>query len=151
LLSLTRQALPALRTEYVEENRSSKGGYILAESEGELQVTIFATGSEVHLAVQAREKLQANGIGVRVVSMVCTTLFDQQPAEYIHNILCNDSVKVAVEAACKFGWERYIGAHGIFVGMEGFGASAKAEDLYQYFEITVDKICNRVMEKIEGK
>jgi transketolase len=144
ILSLTRQAVPTLRQTYVAENLSSKGGYIIAECEGALRVTIFASGSEVTIALEAKEKLQALGFGTRVISMVCTLLFDQQDITYKNSILKNDSIKVAVEAASSFGWERYIGIDGIFVGMNSFGASAPAEDLYKHFKITADEIVTKV-------
>jgi transketolase len=109
-----------------------------------LRVTIFASGSEVTIALEAKEKLQALGFGTRVISMVCTLLFDQQDITYKNSILKNDSIKVAVEAASSFGWERYIGIDGIFVGMNSFGASAPAEDLYKHFKITADEIVTKV-------
>lgn len=148
VLVLSRQGLASLRKEFIEENLCSKGGYILKESEGDLKVTIFATGSEVGIALQARETLQKDGIGVRVVSLPCTELFDQQSKEYVTNILCNDSIKVAVEAGGSYGWEKYIGSHGIFIGMKGFGASAPAEDLYKHFGITAENLVSKVKEKI---
>lgn len=148
VLVLTRQALPTVRKTYVKENLCRKGGYILSEAIGELKTTIFATGSEIEIAMKAQAMLHEKNIGTRVVSMPCTELFDQQDSEYKVNILCNNSVKVAIEAAIKFGWERYIGAHGIFVGMEGFGASAPAEELYKHFGITAERVVERVTEKL---
>lgn len=149
VLALTRQGLPTVRTEYTEENLSARGGYILAEADSELQVTIFASGSEIELALDAKAKLEAKSIGARVVSMPCTELFDAQDKEYRYNILCNNSIKVAVEAAMNYGWERYIGAHGIFVGMESFGESAPADELYKHFGITSERVVESVLNKLE--
>jgi transketolase len=149
VLALTRQGLPTVRTEYTEENLSARGGYILAEADSELQVTIFASGSEIEIALDAKVKLEAKSIGVRVVSMPCTELFDAQDKEYKYNILCNNSIKVAVEAAINYGWERYIGAHGIFVGMESFGESAPADELYKHFGITSERVIESVLNKLE--
>ncbi len=149
ILALTRQGVPLQRTTFTTENKCAKGAYILAEAEGDLKTTIFATGSEVEIAINAREKLQEQGIGTRVVSVPCVELFNQQDSDYKVSILCNSSVKVAIEAAIKQGWERFIGPHGIFIGMEGFGASAPINELYENFGITADKVVERVKEKIE--
>jgi transketolase len=151
ILALTRQGVPLQRTEFTEDNKCAKGAYILAESDGELQTTIFATGSEVEIAIEARKELQEQGIGTRVVSVPCVELFEKQDSEYKVSLLCNNSVKVAIEAAIKQGWEKFIGPHGIFIGMEGFGASAPIKDLYENFGITADKVVERVKKKIENK
>ena len=148
MLALTRQGLQPQRTEYVEENLCAKGGYILAEAEGDVQATLFASGSEVEIAMDARATLQQEGVGTRVISMVCTTLFDQQDKNYITNIVCNNSVKIAIEAASPYGWEKYIGPHGSFIGMRSFGASAPADDLYKHFGITAEAVVTKVREKL---
>lgn len=150
VLSLTRQGVPTVRSD-CSENLCAKGAYILSEAEGDVSVTIFASGSEVELALNAQSQLQHNGIGVRVVSVPCVELFDQQESDYKVGLLCNSSLKVAVEAASSYGWHRYIGPHGIFVGMEGFGASAPASDLYQHFGITVEAIVKRVKAKLDNQ
>ncbi len=145
LFSLTRQNVPALRTN-LEENLSSKGAYILSETSANLDVTIFATGSEVSLAIEAKNILEnKHNIGVRVVSTPCFELFDKQNNEYKASILNNSSIKVAVEAGIKMGWEKYLDYNGIFIGMEGFGASAKAEDLYKFFNITKEEIVKAIV------
>jgi transketolase len=151
VLALTRQNVPLVRTEYTAENRSRKGGYILSEAEGKVDVTIFATGSEVSIALEAKAELAKDGLGVRVISMPSTELFDAQPQEYKVSILCNDSVKVAIEAASVYGWRQYVGPHGIIIGMTGFGASAPAEQLYEHFGITAKEIVRRVKEKLAKK
>jgi len=138
-LALTRQALPALRTAATDENRSARGAYVLAEADGPRQVTLLATGSEVSIAVDARARLQGDGIGAAVVSMPCWELFEDQPADYRAAVL-GTQPRVAVEAAVGFGWERWTGPNGAFVGMSGFGASAPAGDLYRHFGITAEAV-----------
>ncbi|AIL65136.1 Transketolase 1 [Rickettsiales bacterium Ac37b] len=149
VIVLTRQNVPVVRREYNKENLSALGGYILSEYQGSFQVTIFATGSEVAIALDAQKKLHSYNIGSRVVSIPCFELFTNQPAEYIDNILNNDSLKIAIEAASKYGWSDYIGKDGVFIGMKGFGASGKAEDLYKYFGITANNIVSNVLEKLD--
>ncbi len=137
LLALTRQNLPAVRLQDGPENLSAKGGYVLAEAEGERQVTLIATGSEVQIALQARDLLAQDGIRAAVVSMPCWALFDRQTATYRRKVLGPARTpRVAVEAGVSMGWERYLGPKGSFVGMTGFGASAPFADLYKHFGIT---------------
>ena len=138
LLALTRQAVPALRTD-TGENRSARGGYVLAEVEGARAVTLIATGSEVTIAMAAREKLAADGIAAAVVSLPCWELFAQQDAGYRESVL-GAAPRVGVEAALRFGWDRWLGPDGQFVGMTGFGASAPADELYRQFGITPDAV-----------
>jgi len=138
VLALTRQNLPQLRTD-AATNRSAKGGYVLAEGEGARRVTLIATGSEVTVAMDARKLLQAAGIPTAVVSMPCTELFDQQDAAYRLQVLGN-GLRIAIEAAAPYGWERYVGERGAVVGMSGFGASGPAADLYKHFGITPEKV-----------
>lgn len=150
VLALTRQNVPLLRDD-AQANQSAKGAYILQEAKADFKVTIFASGSEVAIAKDAADRLEQQGVGVRLVSVPSMELFLQQPQEYRVNMLCNSSVKVAVEAAIKMGWEKFIGSHGIFVGMEGFGASGPAEELYEHFGITADAIISRVKTKLADK
>lgn len=117
-LALSRQGLPAVRTEYSEENKSAKGAYVLREADGLRKATIIATGSEVEIAMQARDALQADGIPTAVVSMPCWELFEKQDDAYKHDTL-GDGVRVAVEAGLQMGWDRYIGQNGAFIGMTG--------------------------------
>ncbi|QEX24010.1 transketolase [Hypericibacter adhaerens] len=138
VLALTRQAVPTVRTAHTAENRSARGGYVLQDSHLPRQVTLIATGSEVALAVEARARLEADGIGAAVVSMPSWELFDRQPASYREEVLGATAVRVAIEAASVFGWERYVGPRGAVIGMTGFGASAPAGDLYKHFGITAD-------------
>ena len=135
-MALTRQGVPTLRDE-ATDNYSARGAYVLAEAEGGARrVTLLATGSEVTVAMSARDVLQAGGVPTAVVSMPCWELFDAQDAAYRQKVLGPGTVRVAVEAAVDFGWHRYLGENGAFVGMKSFGASAPAKDLYEHFGIT---------------
>jgi len=138
ILSLTRQAVPAVRTQHSDANLCARGGYVLAPAKGKQRVTLVATGSEVSIALDARTKLQAEGIGAAVVSLPCWQLFDREPLAYRESVLPGGSVRIAIEAAGALGWERYIGADGGFVGMTGFGASAPGPELYKHFGITAE-------------
>ena len=136
VLALSRQNLPAVRTEHTDENLCARGAYELAPASSAARVRRLATGSEIEIALKARQLLEAEGIGTRVVSMPCLELFEAQPADYRKRILGEGTVRVAIEAAVRYGWDRYIGADGAFIGMTGFGASAPAQELYRHFNIT---------------
>ena len=147
VLSLTRQNLPTVRREHKTNNLTSKGAYVLAEAEGKRQVILIATGSEVEIALAARDALQAEGIGTRVVSMPCMELFAQQDEAYRKRVLPAGPVRVGIEAATRLGgWDRWLlGERGreakqAFVGMDSFGASAPAEVLYEKFGITAENV-----------
>jgi len=149
-LVLTRQNLRPVRTEHVEENLSARGAYELAAAEGgDAKVTIFASGSEVEIALDARAALQADGIPARVVSVPCFELFEEQDKAYREKVIGTAGVRIAVEAALRFGWDRFIGSDGAFVGMTGFGASAPAEELYKYFGITADAVAKIARERVK--
>ncbi len=148
VMALTRQGLAPTRTTHSAENLSAKGGYIAADADGERKATIIATGSEVEIALAAREALQADGIGTAVVSMPCQELFDAQDEAYRQSVLGPENTRVAVEAAVKLGWDRYIGPKGGFVGMDGFGASAPAGELYQHFGITASAVEAAIRERV---
>jgi len=137
VLSLTRQAVPTVRTQAVAANLSERGGYVL-----------IATGSEVQIALQAREKLEAEGIPTAVVSMPCVDLFAIQDQDYINGVLGPERVRVAIEAASPFGWDRWVGPEGAVVGMMTFGASAPAEDLYRHFGITAEMAVKAVKVRL---
>ena len=139
LLALTRQALPLLRHDAASENRSARGAYVLAEGSHARVVTLLATGSEVSIAMAAREMLARDGLVAAVVSMPCWELFEAQPQAYRTAVL-GSTPRVAVEAAVQFGWERWLGPRGAFVGMTGFGASAPGEALFPHFGITPEKV-----------
>ncbi|HHN67054.1 MAG TPA: transketolase, partial [Thermopetrobacter sp.] len=144
-LCLSRQGLPAVRTEHTGENLVAKGAYVLREADGGRDVTLLASGSEVSLAMEAADKLAQKGIAAAVVSMPCFELFEQQDDAYRAAVL-GDAPRVAVEAAMGFGWDRYIGANGRFIGMAGFGASAPAPQLYEQFGITADAVAQAAEE-----
>jgi transketolase len=148
ILALTRQGLPTLRTTHTDENLCLKGGYVLAEASGDRQATLIATGSEVSLAVEARAKLEADGISTAVISLPCWELFDAQSEEYRKRVLGSSSARVAIEAAGTFGWERYVGESGCVIGMKSFGASAPAPALYEHFGITADAAVNAVKARL---
>lgn len=146
---LTRQGVPTLRGEHTDDNLSALGAYVLAEADGgERQATLLATGSEVSIAMEAREKLTAEGIAAAVVSMPCWELFDEQDEDYRQKVLGPAAPRIAVEAAVRQGWDRYIRSHGGFVGMTGFGASAPAGDLFKHFGITADAVVTEVKKRL---
>jgi transketolase len=151
-LVFARQALPRVRAADGADgadNLSRRGAYVLAEAEGGARaVTLLATGSEVVIAVQARRSLQAEGVPTAVVSMPCWELFDEQDATYRSTVLGPGTARVAVEAALRFGWERWLGEHGAFVGMRGFGASGPAEVLYRHFGITADAVVAAAKQRL---
>lgn len=152
VLCLTRQNLPTLRLEYKKENLSALGGYVIRDEfnhiRDNLQVTLIATGSEVSIAVEAQKLLSARNVASKVVSMPCRELFDAQPDSYRKKVIEGCTIVVAIEAAVKFGWEKYTGEYGMFVGMEGFGASGPAPELYKHFGITAEDIVKKVMERL---
>ena len=149
LLALSRQPMPLLRRDPGNENRSAKGGYILLEAEGgERKLTILSTGSELHLAVEARDILQKEGIPTAVISMPCRLLFEAQDAAYKKAVLGTTRARVAVEAAVELGWERYIGLEGRFVGMHSFGASGKIADVYKKFDINAQAVVRAAHETL---
>ena len=150
VLVLTRQGVPAVRTEHSDENLCARGGYVLAEASGARRVTLLASGSEIAIAIAAREVLEAGGTATAVVSLPCWELFDRQDAAYREAALGPGSVRIAVEAAVMQGWERYLGDGGGTVGMTGFGASAPAKDLYAHFNITADSVVEAVKARLGG-
>ncbi|MBM3624064.1 MAG: transketolase, partial [Alphaproteobacteria bacterium] len=136
ILSLSRQNLPTL-DRHVSENLSAKGAYVLREAAGKRDVTLLATGSEVEIALAAADILGAQGINAAVVSMPCWELFEAQSEAYRAEVL-GAAPRVAVEAAARLGWDRWIGERGAFIGMSGFGASGPAADLYKHFGVTAE-------------
>jgi transketolase len=139
LLALTRQNLPQLRKDRLEQNLSARGAYVLSgENIDSASVTLFASGSEVQIAIEAKKKLEAQKISARVISVPCFELFEEQDKAYQEKIIGMSKVKIAIEAGVKQGWERFIGEHGLFIGMHGFGASAPYKDLYSHFNITAE-------------
>ncbi|MDU8912682.1 transketolase [Aestuariicoccus sp. MJ-SS9] len=157
VLSLTRQGLPTVRKDHKNSNLVEKGAYVLADAEGKRQAILMATGSEVEIALAARDILQAEGIGTRVVSMPCWELFEAQDEAYRKRVLPGGPVRVGIEAGIRFGWDRWLfGERGKreksgFVGMHGFGASAPADVLYKEFGITPEATAQKVRDLIEGR
>ena len=149
VLSLTRQGLSTVRLEHKNKNLTEQGAYVLADAEGKRQVILIATGSEVEIALQARDLLQDQGIGTRVVSMPCMELFAEQDEAYRRRVLPAGPVRVGVEAAVRQGWDRWLtGERGKwnkadFVGMDRFGASAPAEELFEKFGITAQNVADK--------
>ena len=140
LVVLTRQKLPALRTTHTDDNLCAMGGYEISPAEGEARVSLLATGSEVSVAVEAQQLLADEGVAARVVSIPCWELLEALDEEIRDQILGADTVRVAVEAGMSYGWDRYVGSDGAFVGMTSFGASAPAPDLFEHFGITAREV-----------
>ena len=148
VLALTRQNLPQLRTTAPADNPCSHGAYELVAAQGEAKVSIFASGSEVEIAVAAQKQLAERGIATRVVSVPALELLLAQPADKQQAIIGNAPVKVAIEAAVRWGWDAVIGQDGEFIGMHGFGASAPAKDLFKHFGITAEAAVNAVLKRL---
>jgi transketolase len=155
IIALTRQNVPAVRTEAVDENLCARGAYRLKAADAARKVILIATGSEVHIALGAAERLEEQGIGADVVSMPSTNRFDAQPSDYREDVLPDVSnreiLRVSVEAGTRFGWERYTGLHGLRVGIDRFGVSAPAEDAYEFFGLTPDAIAARVVDTLKQR
>jgi transketolase len=153
LLALSRQNLSPVRTRAMGENLCAKGAYRLKAAEAPRKVILIATGSEVEIAMGVAARLEGEGVGADVVSMPCTEAFDAQPDAYREDLLPDVSnreiLRVSIEAGTTFGWERYTGLHGLRIGIDRFGASAPAVDLYEYFGLTVPKITGRVLDHIK--
>ena len=146
VLALSRQNLPQLRGE--GGMLSAKGGYRLRAAQAARKVVLVATGSEVEIAVACAAELEAAGIGADVVSMPCTELFDAQDAAYRADVLPADVLKVSIEAGVTTGWERYTGLDGLRFGIDRFGASAPAEQLYSYFGLTAEAIVPQIKARL---
>jgi transketolase len=149
VLALTRQNLPQLRKEMVTRNLCAAGAYEIASSvAGQARVTIFASGSEVSIAVDAKKILDAQGVLARVVSVPSVELFMARSPQERSSLIGTAPVKVAVEAGVRQGWDAIIGADGAFVGMSSFGASAPYKDLYKHFGITPEKVAEAALSKL---
>jgi transketolase len=148
VLALTRQNLPQLRTTAPADNPCSHGAYELVAAQGEAKVSLFASGSEVEIAVAAQKQLAERGIATRVVSVPSLELLLAQPADKQQAIIGKAPVNLAIEAAVRWGWDAVIGRDGAFIGMHGFGASAPAKDLYKHFGITAEAAVNAVLKRL---
>ena len=147
-LALTRQNLPQLRLANDADNKCANGAYEISKADGEAKVSIFASGSEVSLAVEAQKLLAARGIPTRVVSVPCMDLLLELPKAQRDAIIGKAPVKVGVEAAIRQGWDAVIGSDGVFVGMDGFGASAPYKDLYRHFGITAEAVADAAQARL---
>jgi transketolase len=148
VLALTRQNLPQLRTNAPNDNPCAHGAYELVAAQGDAKVSLFASGSEVEIAVAAQKQLSERGIASRVVSVPSLELLLAQPADRRKAIIGNAPVKIAIEAAVRWGWDAVIGPDGEFVGMHGFGASAPAKDLFKHFGITAETVVNAALKRL---
>ncbi|MDP2297685.1 MAG: transketolase [Pseudolabrys sp.] len=148
VLALTRQNLPQLSTNFLDSNRSAAGAYEIHSASGKAQVSIFATGSEVAIAVDGAKLLAAKGIAARVVSVPCFELFAAQPDAARRAIIGDAAVKIGVEAGVRQGWDAIIGNDGAFVGMNSFGASAPFKELYKKFGITAEAVAEAAIKKL---
>ena len=148
VLALTRQNLPQLSQNFLDNNRCAAGAYEIAAAEGKAAVSIFATGSEVAIAVEAKKLLVAKGVSARVVSVPCFELLLEAPEAARRAVIGDAPVKVGVEAAIRQGWDAIIGSDGVFVGMTGFGASAPYKDLYKHFGVTPEAVADAALRKL---
>ena len=148
MMCLTRQGVPTLRTTHQAENLTARGAYVIREAEGKRQATLLATGSEVAIAMDAAERLAGIGVQVAVVSMPCWELFEQQDEDYQKTVL-GSGCRVAIEAGIRMGWDRWLGRRGGFVGMNGFGASGPAAELYEHFNITAEAVRDEVRRLLQ--
>jgi transketolase len=148
VLVLTRQNLPQLRTTAPDANPCSHGGYELVAAQGEAKVSLFASGSEVEIAVAAQKQLAERGIATRVVSVPSLELLLAQPADRRQAIIGQAPIKIAIEAAVRWGWDALIGTDGDFIGMHSFGASAPAKELYKKFGITAEAVVTAALKRV---
>ena len=140
VLALSRQGLPQMRVDDIAENKSARGGYVLQEASADAQVVLMASGSEIAIAEDARVALEEEGIPTRLVSVPCMDILLAQDADYISSLRGNAKSVVAVEAGLELGWSKLLGAHGQFIGMDSFGASAPIAELYKHFGITAEAV-----------
>ncbi|MGA7073456.1 transketolase [Bradyrhizobium sp.] len=148
LLALTRQNVPQLRTSVPSDNPCSPGAYELVAAQGDAKVSLFASGSEVEIAVAAQKELAGRGIATRVVSVPSLELLLAQPDDKQKAVIGNAPVKVAIEAAVRWGWDAVIGHDGVFIGMHSFGESGPAKDLFKHFGITAEATVNAVLKRV---
>jgi transketolase len=151
LLALSRQNLAQFRLERSAENLCARGAYRVRAASAERRVVLIGTGSEVHVAFEVAEALEARGIGADVVSMPCWSLFDGQDDAYRTGLLPQEALNVSIEAGSTLGWERYVGPRGLAVGLDRFGASAPAEDLFRRFGFTAEAIVPRILAALDIK
>ncbi len=148
LIAFSRQDVPTARTIHTDDNLSAKGAYELV-ADANAKVTLLSTGSEISIALAARELLAKEGIGARIVSMPCWDLFEEQDEGFRSKVL-GALPRVAIEAGARLGWDRYIGADGQFIGMHSFGASGPWKDVYKHFNITAEATVDAVKKALSG-
>jgi len=148
VIALTRQNLPAVRTSFVEDNLCGRGAYELAPADSDADVSIFASGSEVEIALAAKSLIEARGFAARVVSVPCFELFAEQPEGYRSELLGDARVNLAIEAGVRQSWARFVGREGLFIGMTGFGASAPYTQLYEKFGITAEAAADAAIDRL---
>jgi transketolase len=148
ILALTRQNLPQLSQNFLDKNRCAAGAYEIAAADGKAEVSIFATGSEVAIAVEAKKLLAVKGVSARVVSVPCFELLQEAPEAARRAVIGSAPVNVGVEAAVRQGWDAIIGSNGVFVGMSSFGGSAPYKELYKHFGITPDAVAEAALRKL---
>jgi transketolase len=151
LLALTRQNLPQLRRDRSTDNLCARGAYRLRAAAAARKVVLIATGSEVSLAMAAADELEGQGIGADVVSMPSWSHFDAQEESYRADLLPAGVLKVSIEAGATLGWERYVGPRGLAIGLDRFGASAPAEDLFRRFGFTAEAIVPRILSALNNQ
>jgi transketolase len=151
VLALSRQNLSPVRTVNHDDNLCRFGAYELVAAQGDAKVSLFASGSEIEIAVAAQKQLAERGISARVVSVPSLELLLQQSTERRHAIIGEAPVKVAIEAAVRFGWDAVIGPDGLFIGMSSFGASAPAKELYKHFGITAEAVVTAATGRLRVK
>ena len=144
IIALTRQKLNPVRKEFVKENKCSKGAYEIFRNNKTIKLTIFATGSEVNLAIDVSHKLATQNIYSKVVSVPCQELFEKQSNEYKRKILDESQYKISIEAATTNNWKKFVGEKGLSFGIDNFGKSAPYKDIYNFFGLTVDNIFKKV-------
>ena len=153
-IALSRQNLPTVRTKYTSKNLTKLGAYVLSDSKGPRRTVLVATGSEVAIAMEAKKMLEDEGIGIRVVSMPCWELFEEQDEKYQRKIFPARILIIAIEASVSMGWEKWLNSGekknkaNCFIGMKGFGASAPAKELYDHFGINAQSIFDRVKNNL---
>ncbi|WP_421726381.1 transketolase [Bauldia sp.] len=148
IIALTRQGLPTVRTEFEEDNLCARGAYELSPTDDDAKVSLFATGSEVEIALAAKVLIEQAGHAARVVSVPSFELFAEQSEDYQAEVIGSAPVKVAIEAAVRQGWDRFIGNRGLFIGMDGFGASAPYKALYEKFGITAEAAAEAALDRL---
>ena len=149
VIALSRQKLPFVTEILTKKNMSSLGGYELKKTNPNPEVTLIASGSEVQIAIDALNKLQNININSKVVSMPCQELFDKQPKEYKEKVIEHNSIKISIEASSIFGWEKYVGAEGVSLGMKSFGKTAPHKELYEHFNLTSDNIIKLIRKMLK--